>query len=422
MFKQSLHHYSKHLWIIFVLILLTGCWDQQEISKQAYVVAIGMDKYEKNPNKIKVSYLIANPDVGQASTGGGGQSEPPAVVMSFPANDITTAKDIANMEVAKPISYDMLKIIIVSEEFARDENFVKWLYDTTKEPEIKMDIRMLVVPEGAAAFLNRNKPILETRPHEYYELILRHGDVTGLVPPTDDLLTFFRIAEAGEDMFLAIYGTTTESDEKHTDFNVKAGELPIQAKVKDRPSYAGAAAFFQGKMVDIYTAEEARLVILMNNTYADTTMLDTVNDPFNKDNKLAVQIHRNGITNTKMDFHKGKPRIKVKVPINVQIVNHSMHNISYSASKRHTLKRSIEQEFQERFQKFIDKTKEETKAQPFGWSLAARKAFATIPAYEAFRFNKQYPDMEVSVTVEVILGQDGRQNKTPTMQDLRDKK
>src|SRR5690606_23742053 len=122
------------------------------------------------------------------------------------------------------------------------------------------------------------------------------------------------------------------------------------------------------------------------------------------------------------DFHNGKPRISVKVPVNVQIVNHSMHNIAYSSKKRKELKRSIEQEFHDRFMKLIDKTQKEMKAQPFGLSLAARKAFPTIPAYEKFNFEKQYPDMEVSVKVKVILGQDGRQNKTPTMKDLRDKK
>ena len=46
-----------------IYLSLSGCWDQREIEKRAYVYAIGMDKAEEE-NKFTITYLIVNPEYG----------------------------------------------------------------------------------------------------------------------------------------------------------------------------------------------------------------------------------------------------------------------------------------------------------------------------------------------------------------------
>ena len=75
--------------------------------------------------------LIANPEVGSMQ-GGGGSVEKAKEVISFDANDFITAKGTANAIISRNISYDLLKIIIVSEEFAKDPVLLKILYDDAK--------------------------------------------------------------------------------------------------------------------------------------------------------------------------------------------------------------------------------------------------------------------------------------------------
>ena len=67
--------------------------------------------------------LIANPEVGTMQ-GGGGSSEKPREIISFDANDFLTAKSTANVVISRQISYDLLKLIVVSEELAKDPKFV----------------------------------------------------------------------------------------------------------------------------------------------------------------------------------------------------------------------------------------------------------------------------------------------------------
>ena len=49
--------------------------------------------------------------------------EKPREIITFDANDFYTAKGTANAVISRDISYDLLKVIVVSEEFAKDQFF-----------------------------------------------------------------------------------------------------------------------------------------------------------------------------------------------------------------------------------------------------------------------------------------------------------
>ena len=69
-----------------IVCLLTGCWDREELEDKAYVIGLGIDP-SKHKGKIKVTMLLANPEVGSMQ-GGGGSTEKPREIISFDANDI----------------------------------------------------------------------------------------------------------------------------------------------------------------------------------------------------------------------------------------------------------------------------------------------------------------------------------------------
>ena len=116
----------KLLLLLAIVFLLSGCWDREELEDKAYVIGLGLDTFEKKDN-IKVTMLIANPEVGSMQ-GGGGSIEKPREIISFDANDFISAKSTANAVISRDISYELLKIIVVSEEFAKDKDFLHWIY------------------------------------------------------------------------------------------------------------------------------------------------------------------------------------------------------------------------------------------------------------------------------------------------------
>ena len=116
---QKTETVCKLLLLLVIVCLLSGCWDREELEDKAYVIGLGLDR-SKHKGKIKVTMLLANPEVGSMQ-GGGGSTEKPREIITFDANDFIAAKATANAIISRNISYELLKILIISEEYARDK-------------------------------------------------------------------------------------------------------------------------------------------------------------------------------------------------------------------------------------------------------------------------------------------------------------
>ncbi|SET28059.1 germination protein, Ger(x)C family [Oceanobacillus limi] len=408
--------------LLLLLLFITGCWDQREVEDMAYVVGIGLDKAEDDDDRVKVTYLISNPEVGSLAQGGSAGEEPPREIISFVADDFVTSRNLANTVVSKEITYDLLRILIVSEEFASKPDFLRWVYDATKSMEIRRDTKLLVTKEKTSEFIQNNQPLLETRPHEYFEKMYDLGSESGMTPKSD-LMTFFRITEADADLFLAAYGTAQQSNERNKGQDpeqIIAGEFDYEGET-NTAQYAGSAIFNEGKMFNTLTLEETRITYLLNPTLEFESILTSLPDPFNEKYKIATKIIQNGETSIKMNLKKKNPTIDVEVPVLVEVLtNHSGINFAKDKDKREKLKKSFEERLTEKIEELVKKTQEEFGTEPFGWSLIARKHFKSIPEWETFDWMNTYPDMKINVTTKVRLGKFGRQGEMLNIEDVRD--
>ncbi|RKQ37311.1 Ger(x)C family spore germination protein [Oceanobacillus halophilus] len=408
--------------IILLVFILSGCMDQTEVDQLAYVVAIGLGKSEEDDNLVKITYIFANPESG-TQAGGSGGDEPPQETISFSATDFITSRSLANAVIAKQVTYDLLRLIIVSEDFAKDEDFIRWIYDATKAMEIRRDIRLLVSQEEPSVFVQNNQPKLDTRPHQYFELMFNRGLNTGTVPPSK-LNRFFRITEADANLFLSIYATTELNDdtkENKDPDNIAAGEFEFEGETNNT-QFAGSAVFKEGIMIDTLTIEETRLAFLLSNVLQQPDeILTSLPDPFTDEHYLTVRIRRESNVDLKMNLDKTKPSILATIPISIEVMtNHGMTDFTDSEKIRQTLEKSFEDTLTEKFDELIKKTQEKYSTEPFGWSLVARKEFLTIPEWESFDWMKTYPNMEIHTDVRVDLEKFGRQTELPSLDEMRD--
>jgi spore germination protein KC len=404
--------------IILLIVVLSGCWDQRQVDKRAYVYAIGMDMAE-DEDKFNITYLIVNPEYGSQVSSS--TTESPQELITFETNDLITSKNIANAVIAKEITYDLLRVFIVSEKLASDKRFIRWMYDATKDREIRRDSYFIVTKEKVSTFLNKNKPKLETRLDQYFELILNRGIENGMIPDVD-LHRFFRITEADADLALGIYGTTKGSDEEpgKVEDQLLAGDLKIKGDTNDT-QFLGSVLFKEGQMIGKLTAEETRITILLNDTLEMSDVLTTYPDPFDEGFRIAARLVKKQKNKVKMKLKNGSGEIHVTIPLIIEILSdHSMVNYGRNADKRKELKKQIEENLSIKINDFVRRTQEEFKGEPFGWSLLARRKFQTLPEYENFDWMKSYPSMEVDVKVDVRFGEFGKQGEVPHLEGVRD--
>lgn len=413
-------HLSRMFCLLSILFLLGGCWDKKEVERNAYVVAIGLDKSEgKN---IKITYLIANPEYGTIQQGGS-TDEPPVEIISFETEDLVSPTYKANAVISKKISYNLMKNIIVSEKLAQEKDFIRWMYDTTKEKDIRRDTYLIITKEEASQFILENDPKLETRANKYFDIIIKRGIETANIPDST-LHKYLRITEADADLFLGIYATTQrqEKDENETKKGDElfAGQLYTTGQT-NKTQFLGASVFKEGMMIGKLNAEETRISLLLSVAANPPPMLITFPDPFNEKFRVAAKISQ--LTDTKVDLKvkNGRSRVNVFVPLQVDVLtDHNMENYAENTKKRNELKKYLENRFKKKMMEFVSRTQEEFKGEPFGWSLIARKKMSSISEFKKFGWMTSYPEMDVDITVDITFGEFGRQSKMPKLEKVRD--
>lgn len=405
--------------MMIITFSLTGCWDKTELDQKAYVIGIGLDAHERE-GKIKVTYLVANPEVGSQQSGGG-STESPEEVISLVADDFISSRNTANTVISKEISYDLMSVIIVSEELARKPDFIRVIYSAAKDREIKRTTELVITKESAEKFILNNKPLLETRPHKYFEFMIRRGKETGMIPNTD-LNSFFQVAETDADLFLGIYASTEKERDKEilSDDDFMAGEVQIGGKTNDT-QFMGSAVFKEGMMIGKITGEETRISSLLDNTWELEDFKTTFKDPFDERYRISARIAKQRKNRYDFKLRDGKTVIDIKVPVFVEILSDpSMINFAKNKEKVNELKKSMTKTMEEHLTKYIKYTQEEFKGDTFHLSVPIRKEFWTLKEFRDFDWMKSYPEAEINVSVDIRFGEFGRQTKLPELREVRD--
>ncbi|WP_102264146.1 Ger(x)C family spore germination protein [Mesobacillus jeotgali] len=403
----------------FIILSLTGCWDKKELDQKAYVIGIGLDTHEKE-GKIKVTYLVANPEVGSQQSGGG-STESPEEIISLVADDFISSRNTANTVISKEISYDLLNVIIVSEELARKPDFIRVIYSATKDREIKRTTELVITKERAEKFILNNNPFLETRPHKFFEFMISRGEETGMIPNTD-LNGFFQVAESDADLFLGIYASTEKEKDKDiaSDDDFMAGEVRFGGKTNDT-QFSGSAVFKEGIMIGKITGEETRISSLLDNTWEVADFMTTFKDPFDERYRISARVIKQRKNRYDFKQRNGKAIVDIRVPVYIEILSDpSMVNYAKNKEKVDELKKSMKKTMEEHLTQYIKYTQEELKGDTFHLSVPIRKWFWTLQEFRDFDWMKSYPDAEINVNVDIRFGEFGRQTKLPQLEEVRD--
>jgi spore germination protein KC len=412
---------KKLVFIIGLASLLTGCNDRIQLEQQSYVIAIGIDSAEQK-GVYSFTYQIANPEVGSSMQGG--PDEPPTEIITVNGADILTATYTANSIVSKKITLDHTKIIVVSEELARSEDFIRVIQSASRTPQVRRGVQLVVSKESAVDFINNNKPIMEQRPHKYYQFMLTRAIQTGIIPKAT-LHRFFQITEGDADLFLAIYATAEQSDKKIMKEGIEdhyiAGEIP---QIGGSPTqFIGSAVFKEGQMIDILNGEESRVAQILDNTLAMSDYLATIPDPLMPEYLISYDYSQKENPSIKIKYHPDKPtEIDVTIHFQAQILAiPSLIRYAQNKDKQKVLKESLVQRLEEKTNALIKKTQEEYQSDPFYWSLYIRKHFKDIKAYEKADWHKKiYPNAKVNVTYNIDKLEFGKMIDDSHLDEVRD--
>ncbi|KAB8136244.1 Ger(x)C family spore germination protein [Gracilibacillus oryzae] len=407
------------LWLLF-LLLLGGCQDRIELEQQSYVITIGIDATDQK-GIYALTYQFANPEVGYSASSSA--DEPPSEIVTVNGSDLLSATYFANSIVSKQITLDHTRVIVVSEEVARSDNFLRIIQSASRTPEIRRKVEIIVSKEKASDFITNNKPLMETRPHKYYQSMLSRAIQTGIIPKAT-IHQFFQITEGDADLFLGIYATTDQSDNKDDEMEEDqyiAGEIP--QKGGPPTQFMGAAVFKEGKMIDILDGEETRIAQILNTTLDMDSFITTIPDPLMPEYNITYHYSQTEEPAIDIQYNKDKPTIiDVKVKFKAEIVAiPSLIDYTQKADDRRTLENAIVKRVKKKTEDLIEKSQKVYRSDPFYWSLFIRKHFKDIPSYEEADWqNNIYPNANINVEYEIDKLEFGKMINDTNLNEVRD--
>lgn len=197
----------KLISVIPLLLLLTSCVGE-EPDNIAYVTAVGIDKSEDG---FIYTIQFANPTKisgGASEEGGSGGQIVENIAVEAPS--LYSAMNNANTIVSKTMSLSHAKVLVVSEEIAREG--IDEINDViSRNNDIRPDVYMAVA-ENAGKYIEEVKPEIELNPVKYYQLI--YDNKSGSSVPQNTAFDLYSSCQAGDiDCVLPVAGVAqTESE------------------------------------------------------------------------------------------------------------------------------------------------------------------------------------------------------------------
>lgn len=412
-------HMLLMLLCIPMILVLAGCNDRKEIEEQAFVIAVGVDKTDQ-PNIFRFTFQIANPEVGSSTTSPS-PNESPQELVSVMGTDFLSATNAANSSVAKEITLEQVRVVIISSALAKSDEFIHLMQSAPSTVELRLNAELVVSKENAADFLHQNKPKMETRPHKYYQYMLDRAKETGIIPDAP-LSRFFYITEGDADLFIAPLATTKQKEkpEYYDEDKYVAGEIPL--KGANKTQFMGSAVFKEGKMIGELTGEETRISVMLDPTLAQEDFIANYKDPMNPEYKVAARFKADEPKVTVEYRPNGKTTINADINfrLDVYAIPSTINYIS-DEKKREILRKSLEKQLEQMTRKFVKMTQEKYKGEPFYWSLHIRRHFLTIQDYEKADWSKKiYPNAEIKINYHLTSLEFGKILRQSELGRVRD--
>lgn len=394
----------KIIAIIFIFLLLPGCYDPRELDDLAYVIAIGIDKGDKKA--LKVTFQIAIP-VNIAGEGSSTGKET-STLLTVDADTVYGAVSEANTEISKEINLSQNKMIVYCEEISK-EGLEGYINPFVTNKEIRPRTSIVVCKSKAEDFLKTITPVLEPNPARYLDLMLSSHSYSGLNIGTE-LVDFYWNVQSKYTQPIAILADTKENivsfdnDKTENSDSSSQGEASDSEKSKiaenSTPVFEGIAAFSGTKLVGELIGEEVIPHLILTNTLAPVNFeIPDINDNTKKSVVVISQKKRPQI-DLKLD--NNIPKIKITCDIFAQLLTTATPTNFYESDNRYKQAKAIEKKLTDLINSYLEKTKElKTDITSFGKLL--RPQYLTIEELEKINWHEIYPNSEFDVTVNVNL-------------------
>jgi spore germination protein KC len=394
----------KAKWIIrtFLLLwmvsLLTGCWNKRELNEMAIVMAMGVDKVEET-GEYRVTFQVVNPGTVAPGTTGGGGNGTPVTIFSGTEKTLFKAVRKTSQKVPRQLFFSHMKLLVIGETIAKEG--IQDLIDFfERNPETRLTTKVLVTRDVEAESMLKILTPVEKIPANG---ITRQMELTEKVwaenvnIEMEDVVKGL-VSEGGEPVIsgVKIVGKLEEGNKKS---NLEQTDTVALAEIK------GVALFKEGKLRRWLDGDKVRGVLWLQNKIESSIITTDC-----KDQKDAISIE---IVRSKTGVTAGVLARKPLIHINIRQEGYVGEvTCPIDLTKKEEIAK-LENEWERETKKQVMeavKVAQSEKSDIFGFGEAVSRE--NPKAWEKMKkeWNKTFAEIEVDVNVDAFIRLPGKRN------------
>lgn len=368
---------------IFLLVLLTGCWNRREVTELAIAVALGIDI--NDDGEYIASAQILNPKENASAISGGAGYDTPVTTFTAKGRMLMEALRKLTKITPRKVYLAHLRIVVIGEKVGREG-----IYDAldllSREPELRTDFYLVIAKEVKAEDILKVLTSLEKIPANKLFYTIEDAAASDSAVEKVNLNDLIdEIVDTGIQPTLT--GVTIRGGPKSGLTKANVESLSPKALL----AFSGLAVFRENKLVGWLNEQESKGLNYIKGNVESTVIVTEVDE-----GKVAVELVKTK-TNIKPVIKNGMPRMEVNISgeANVGEVDTKLDLLNEGTFSEIT--EQINKEIKEVVQKAIRKVQEDYKSDVFGFGERIHK---TEPK-EWDRLEENWGELfpEVSVTV-----------------------
>ena len=374
---------KKIIYILFILMCLTGCWNYKELDDYSIVTGIAIDKKDDD---FLVSVLISNAKKDSSSSNSSSQN----VVYSGKGKSIFKALKEISLISPKELYLDHFSILIISEEIASDGiyNIVDFFL---RYPNARKDFSVVLAKDCKAKdTLKIVSPLTDYPSQSLSDNIKFTSELQGTVFNLDYNELIYDLIADGKEVTMSSIKIVGDVKEGSKQENVEESDPETYLKLSD------LVLFKDDKLVDNADNNESIGINIINNKINEMNIRLNINDGYVVVNTISFN------SKTKIDLKNNKPSVNISTNGTAKVMEVT-GNIDLSDHK--TIKK-IENLVNNKIKKYMDKGIKLAKTNStdiFGFGLKFSKDYPKYFNHVKEDWNNVFENIDIKLDSNVLI-------------------
>lgn len=422
--------------IITILISMIGLENSVNTNNLCFANIIGLDKSENNPSNLLITFQIITPKLESSNS----VSTDKTIVTSIDENSIDIAVSTLQDYISSNIEFSNSNAIIISEDLAKD-GVQRYISTISSNLDFNNNMYILICEGKAQDFietLDRNDSI---NPTSYFDILKISEEKSSSVKFVN--LTEFSnlLFTSNATPYAPICKINTDNketsnenqdNEDNKDENEQKSENSASKKdsntvdntssnnqnlIKQKSDInieiGGTAIFKDEKLVGKLSSDETAFHIMLTSILKSyTTTLDVNESEDNAINNQTsssnVNITQTGKAKIKVDTNGNRPRIDIKIPLNIVVLDTPAGEYDYLNSNYvSSVKKKVTEVLDKKMENYINKIQKEYNTDLAEFYKYSRKNFLTAKEYNEYNFKEKFKDAKIDVKFDITFNDAG---------------